>query len=342
LRFILPKTTRKGIVLNLAAKRLFYFPADKDNTVITYPIGIGRKGWKTPTGKTTIVAKKDHPRWVVPASIRREHAKKGDPLPRVVPAGPNNPLGDYALRLGIPGYLIHGTNKPYGVGMAISHGCVRLYPENIAQLFKQTKTGMQVRIVNQPFLIGWEKEDLSVQIYPESHRSKKQIRRQLSAFKKKLRRIERKSKRQINWSKVDAAIDRSDGIAVAIFADDNEHKSVERFFHPLELNQQIKPAALTDESWRIKVEKFTELHSASRLAVMLNHQGPPIPAHVLATHGGFIVVAGPFHSDKEAQTSHNRLWIDFELRTEIIQPGKKIPELQKTPHFFSSILSVWE
>jgi len=138
LRFILPKTSRKGVVLNLAAKRLFYFPADKDNTVITYPIGIGRKGWKTPTGKTTIVAKRAHPRWVVPASILREHAKKGDPLPRVVPAGPNNPLGDYALRLGIPGYLIHGTNKPYGVGMAISHGCVRLYPENIAQLFKQT------------------------------------------------------------------------------------------------------------------------------------------------------------------------------------------------------------
>ena len=97
LRFILPKASQKGIVLNLAAKRLFYFPADKDNTVITYPIGIGRKGWKTPTGRTSIVAKKAHPRWVVPQSILLEHKKKGDPLPRVVPAGPYNPLGDYAL-----------------------------------------------------------------------------------------------------------------------------------------------------------------------------------------------------------------------------------------------------
>ena len=342
LRFILPKASRKGIILNLAAKRLFYFPADKGNTVITYPIGIGRKGWKTPTGKTRIIAKKAHPQWVVPKSIRLEHAKKGDPLPRVVPAGPNNPLGDYALRLGIPGYLIHGTNKPYGVGMAISHGCVRLYPENIAQLFKQAKTGMQVRIVNQPFLIGWEKERLSIQIYPPTHNSKKQIRKQLAAFKKKLKKIERNSKRQINWPKVEAAIDRSDGIPVTIFADDIEQESVARFSHPPELNRQIKPAALTDESWRIKIETFAESHSASRLAVMLNHQGPPIPAHALPDDEGFIVVAGPFHSAKEAQSSVDRLRIDFGLQPELIQPGKHIPALPKTPSFFSSILSLWE
>ena len=340
LRFILPKVPRKGLVLNLAAKRLFYFPGDKNDKVITFPIGIGREGWQTPTGTTSVIAKKVHPRWVVPKSIRLEHAKKGDPLPKIVPAGPNNPLGDYALRLGIPGYLIHGTNKPYGVGMAVSHGCVRLYPEDIALLFKQIKTGTQVRLLNQPFLIGENKGELYIQVYPQTHTGKKQSQTLLAAFKKKLKRIERNSKRHIDWRQVDATILRSDGIPVTVFADSVEKETVARFTHPPELNRKIKPASLTDEFWRIKVAEFAESNSARRLAVILNHQGPPIPAHVLPVSTGFIVVAGPFNSVKEAQASVNRLRIDFALRPELIQPSKIIPELQETAAFFSRILSI--
>lgn len=156
--FILPDAPREGMVLNVATMRLFYFPPvqpPEPPVVMTYPVGIGRVGWATPTGQTRVVARAKNPTWYVPASVRREHAEMGDPLPAKVPPGPDNPLGGFALRLGIPGYLIHGTNKPEGVGMRVSHGCVRLYPEDIEALYKQVSVGTPVRIVNQPILVGW-------------------------------------------------------------------------------------------------------------------------------------------------------------------------------------------
>ena len=133
-QFVLPNIERRGVILNIAAKRLFYFPTvadDEPQQVMTYPIGIGRVGWETPLGDTTVVSKAKDPHWWVPASVRREHAEMGNPLPSVVPPGPDNPLGHRVLKLDMPGYLIHGTNAPYGVGMRVSHGCGRLYPENI-------------------------------------------------------------------------------------------------------------------------------------------------------------------------------------------------------------------
>ncbi len=333
-RFILPNAPRKGLILNLDAKRLFYFPKNNKNKVITFPIGIGRKGWNTPTGSTKVISKKQHPRWVVPKSIRLEHAKKGDPLPKVVPAGPNNPLGDYAIRLGIPGYLIHGTNKPYGVGMAVSHGCVRLYPEDIELLFKQVKIKTPVRLLHQPFLIGWDEGDLFIQVYPPLHTNKKQNRKQLATFKWKLKRIERKSNRNIAWHKVEMAITQSNGIAIPIFTDNFTNASVTKFSHPLNLDDQITPAPLIDESWRLKVTEFPDEYSAKRFAVMLNHQGPPIPAHVISGDTEFIVVAGPFNSAKKAKNSMARLLIDFGLDTKLIEPGKDIPGVQDTFSFF--------
>ncbi|MDA8095327.1 MAG: L,D-transpeptidase family protein [Betaproteobacteria bacterium] len=157
-QFILPDAPHVGIVINVAQMRLFYFPIPKPGErpmVITHPVGIGRRNWETPIGVTRVVAKIVNPVWNVPPSIRAEHAKEGFPLPKVVPAGPDNPLGAFALRLAIPGYLIHGTDKPYGVGMRVSHGCVHLYPEDIARLFPQVPIGTPVRIVNQPFVTGW-------------------------------------------------------------------------------------------------------------------------------------------------------------------------------------------
>jgi L,D-transpeptidase ErfK/SrfK len=127
-RYILPDAPRKDIVVNVAAMRLFYFPSGK-HVVITHPVGIGRDGWVTPTGATTLIGKTKDPAWFVPASVRAEHAKWRDPWPAVVPQGPNNPLGKFELRLGLQGYLIHGANRRYGVGMRVSHGCMRLYPE---------------------------------------------------------------------------------------------------------------------------------------------------------------------------------------------------------------------
>lgn len=175
-QFVLPDVPRRGVVLNIATKRLFYFPQDgivrtpvtgevERQTVLTFPIGIGRVGWETPLGETTVVSKAKDPTWWVPLSVRREHAEMGDPLPSVVPPGPENPLGTRVLKLDMPGYLIHGTNQPAGVGMRVSHGCVRLYPENIELLYELVGIGEPVRIINEPYLLG----RLDGEWYFESH-----------------------------------------------------------------------------------------------------------------------------------------------------------------------------
>ncbi len=167
-QYILPDVPKRGVILNIASKRLFYYPPVKEGELIqvmTYPIGIGRVGWETPLGETRLIAKARDPSWYVPASVRREHAAAGNPLPSVVPAGPDNPLGKFVLKLDMPGYLIHGTNQPYGVGMRVSHGCVRLYPENIELLYSMVEIGEPVRIINKPYLAGWRNGEL----YIESH-----------------------------------------------------------------------------------------------------------------------------------------------------------------------------
>ncbi|HYM04506.1 MAG TPA: L,D-transpeptidase family protein [Stellaceae bacterium] len=159
--YLLPDGPRRGIVVNLVQNRLYYFPPD-GGTVETYPIGVGVQGASTPIGTTRIVAKRAHPRWVPPASIRAERPE----LPAVVPPGPDNPLGDYALQLGWPSYLIHGTNKPDGVGRNASHGCLRLYPEDVERLFGEVAVGTPVRVVNEEVQTAWIGGDLYLAVYP--------------------------------------------------------------------------------------------------------------------------------------------------------------------------------
>lgn len=166
---LLPDTEQKGIILNLPEFRLYYYQSSNKNqpsTILTHPISVGRQDWGTPLGKTTIVAKKENSAWRPPASIKKEHAEKGDPLPDIVPAGPNNPLGLFAMRLGIPGYLIHSTNKPFGVGLRVSHGCIRMYPKDIEKLFPLIKVGTAVTIVNQPVKVGWFEGALYIEVHP--------------------------------------------------------------------------------------------------------------------------------------------------------------------------------
>jgi L,D-transpeptidase ErfK/SrfK len=167
-QFVLPAAPREGVVVNVAAMRIYYFPPHKKGEpqiVFTHPIGIGRVGWKTPEGTTKIVSRQKDPVWVVPKSVHDEHAEDGEILPAVVPAGPDNPLGAYMFRLQWPSYLIHGTNKPYGVGMRSSHGCIRLYPEDIAVFFDLIPIGTKVTVVNQPYLFGWHDGLLYLQAY---------------------------------------------------------------------------------------------------------------------------------------------------------------------------------
>lgn len=178
-QFVLPDTKREGIVINLAAMRLFYFPKTKPGEpqqVITHPIGIGRVDWRTPEGKTKIVSKTEAPAWTPTPAIRKEHAEKGDPLPKVVPPGPENPLGTHVLRLGWPEYAIHGTDKPPSIGLRGTHGCLRLYPEDIASIYDAVPVGTTVTVVNQPFLVGWRGDTLVMQTYPVLEEDKRKHR----------------------------------------------------------------------------------------------------------------------------------------------------------------------
>lgn len=166
---LLPDVPRAGLVVNLPDGRLYYFHTDDQRSPVveTYPISIGQMDWKTPLGVTRIVQKEKMPTWYPPKSVRTKHLQDGDVLPDSIPPGPDNPLGEYALRLGVPGgaYLIHGTNKPVGVGMQITHGCIRLYPEDIEHLFGEVQVGTSVRIVNQRVKTGW----LDGALYLEVH-----------------------------------------------------------------------------------------------------------------------------------------------------------------------------
>jgi len=165
-RFILPNATREGLILNLAEMRVYYFPKDEPGFVYTYPISIGKEGWDTPNTQTTIIGMRKNPTWTPPESIRKEHEEKNDPLPATVPPGPDNPLGEFAIRLGLAGYLIHGTNNPRGIGMRVTHGCVRLHPNDIKDLFARVSVSTPVTITNQPYKVAWSEGKLYAEMHP--------------------------------------------------------------------------------------------------------------------------------------------------------------------------------
>ncbi len=168
---LLPRAPRSGIVINLPEHRLYWFPpatAGQQGVVWTFPVSIGKMDWHTPLGRTTIVSKAKDAPWIPPKSVREEHEKRGEPLPAIVPGGPDNPMGRYKMALGIPGgaYLIHGTNRPAGIGMQVTHGCMRLYPEDIETLYGMVPVGTSVTIVNQPYKWGWRNGELLIEVHP--------------------------------------------------------------------------------------------------------------------------------------------------------------------------------
>ena len=168
---LLPRAPRSGIVINLPEHRLYWYPptpAGQEPVVWTFPVSIGKMDWNTPLGRTTIVSKAKDAPWIPPKSVREEHEKRGEPLPAVVPGGPDNPMGRYKMALGIPGgaYLIHGTNRPAGIGMQVTHGCMRLYPEDIETLYGMVPIGTSVTIVNQPYKWGWQDGELLIEVHP--------------------------------------------------------------------------------------------------------------------------------------------------------------------------------
>ena len=217
--FVLPYAPHKGIVLNIPEMRLYYYPPHKKGApakVITYPLGVGREGWNTPYVRTRIIQKQKDPAWYPPESIREEHAANGDPLPKLIGPGPDNPLGQYALRLALPSYLIHGTNKPSGVGMRVSHGCIRLYPENIEQLFKIVKRGTTVDIVNQPFKLGLHAGKIYLEAHPYLQEDAPLFKDNLTSVVRILIGITGNNNYQMNWDLAKQVIHEMNGIPVVV------------------------------------------------------------------------------------------------------------------------------
>ena len=216
-RFVLPDAPRSGLVVNVAEMRIYYYPRN-GSEVRTWPISIGRVGWETPLGETSIVRKKAYPTWYPPESIREEAAMEGNPLPRVVGPGPDNPLGSHALYLGFPQYLIHGTNKPFSIGMRVSHGCVRMYPEHVAELYELVEPGTPVTLLHQGVKAGWSGDKLYLEVHPvvgvpdeESRPSMTEVVSSLLAATP-----ESGSAPGLDWSRVAEALATANGIPVAV------------------------------------------------------------------------------------------------------------------------------
>lgn len=168
-RYVLPPGPRRGLVVNLPEMRIYYYPepkAGEQPTVETYAISVGRQDWSTPIGTTKVTGHVKDPAWYPPASVRQRYENEGRSLPRRVDPGPDNPLGGYAIGLDIPSYFIHGTNRPVGVGMRVTHGCIRMYPEDIAHIFNRLPRGTEVRIMNEPYKAGWASGQLFIQAFP--------------------------------------------------------------------------------------------------------------------------------------------------------------------------------
>ena len=320
LSFILPDAPRKGIVINLATMRLFHFKGDGDLlTVLTYPVGVGTEERPSPTGQMMVVRKTIRPTWHVPASIAEDHRKKGDPLPAKILPGPQNPLGEYALYLSKPSYLIHGTNKPASIGLKATNGCIRLYPENVKKLFESTPVNTPVLIVNQPYLIGENNGAayLEVHVPPEDLDPP-----DFDRLYAKLRKIEKESGRTLDWSKVKNVLAEARGIPVPIFeSKSGSGKGIAapiEVRHPGKLNGRPKIPELKADAWSVLAADLRDEIDAIRLAAIINHQGPPIPARVVSKNGGYQVIAGPFNDISEAKDAIKRLKIDLEIDGRLI------------------------
>ena len=218
---LLPPTDREGIVVNLPEHRMYFFRQPKKGEpakVMTFPVSVGKMDWQTPIGVTKVVSKQKDPPWYPPESVRKEHEARGDPLPLVVPPGPDNPLGGHALRLNIPGgaYLIHGTNNPDAVGMAVTHGCLRMYPEDVAVLFEAVKVGTRVSLINEPLKMTRVDGEVWIEVHPPVDAQGQSVSVKLEDFEKRLDSLLGESEVAINWDIAIQALREASGIPVMI------------------------------------------------------------------------------------------------------------------------------
>src|SRR5580692_11796875 len=226
-RHILPPGPLEGSVVNLPDHRLYYDPKPKRGgpiEVITYPVSIGKMDWRTPLGLTHVIQKQKNPVWFPPESVRKEHAEAGDPLPAMVPSGPDNPLGLFAMRLaaGNGTYLIHGTNNPIAVGLAVTHGCIRMYPDDVAALFPQIAVGTPVRLINVPIKVAWVDGELLLEAHPPVDAEGQSVEPDIDQFAEMLRAAVGDTTVAIHWDYAREVLQKADGViaTVALAADD--------------------------------------------------------------------------------------------------------------------------
>ena len=221
-RFILPAGPREGIVINLAEYRMYYFPKGR-NVVYTYPLGIGREGWGSPITNTSITAKTPNPAWYPPKSIREEHAAEGDPLPTVVAPGPNNPLGPFKFTMGTPGYLIHGSNKKFGIGMRVSHGCFRMLNNNVLELAGMAPVGTKLRIINEPYKFGVSGGKVYLEAHAplDDHGEPSLVDKHTAVINALLKRDDLVNQLRLDWDVVREVVAAEDGLPIEIAVPDN-------------------------------------------------------------------------------------------------------------------------
>jgi L,D-transpeptidase ErfK/SrfK len=220
-RRILPPGPHEGIVINLPEHRLYFYPKPRrgqPQTVITYPVSIGKMDWKTPLGVTHVIGKQKDPVWYPTASVRKEHAEAGDPLPARVLPGPDNPLGRYAMRLAVGDgtYMIHGTNNPIAVGLPVTHGCIRMYPEDVEALFPLVPIGTPVRIVNQPVKVAWVGGELLLEAHPPVDAQGQSFEPNVDQFADLLRVAVGDATVAIHWDYAREVLQRADGVLATV------------------------------------------------------------------------------------------------------------------------------
>lgn len=330
-RHLLPRAPRSGLVINLAARRLFWFDGEG---VRTHPIGIGRSGWETPLARTRVTAKAQDPPWRVPASVRREHAAAGEPLPAVVPPGPENPLGRHVLRLALPSYLIHGTNKPDGVGMRVSHGCIRMYPEDIAALYRDVPVGTAVQIVDQPWLAGWHGNTL----YFEAHRPLPDGADE--AAMAELRTVIAQALEQappqadpMVWARVLRVARQARGLPLAVSAGSapvaQQLAALPTVQAPAAPHSQAAadtpaaaspdaPSQMAQAGWFVQVASFTEAGRAERLAERLAAVDGAWQARIASSGRWHRLQIGPYPEREQAQGVLRRVQQALDLRGLIV------------------------
>jgi len=262
-RHLLPEAPRKGLVINLPEMRIFYFKTPGE-APLTFPISIGREGLQTPTGSTKITRKAKGPTWRPTKRMRDE-----DPtLPVSVGPGPENPLGSHALYLGWPQYLIHGTNKPYGIGRRVSSGCMRMYPEQVGKLFDMVPVGTPVTVVDQPVKVGWINDDLYIEVSPTQEQSLKiEEDGKVDSYeisKEDIQRINKKAgihADDLNWKKIRQAVKEHRGYPVKILEKNSKPQS---YVRETKIIEEIKatppqPIAEVESKANEAVEKTADI-----------------------------------------------------------------------------------